>query len=1119
MPLGRRASALTAALLGLAFSQPLAAQESVGGWDATRPRGKTREISFNTTEGTWMSVDISPDGRWILFDLLGHVYRVPSSGGEAECLTQSSGIALNYHPRFSPDGREIVFVSDRTGQDNLWVINADGSQPRPLVIDYRAHLFEPLWSPDGRSVIVRRQEAEFFGAEIRTSIWRYPRDGGPGTELVGPNEQLSYPYVARGPSSPSVSRDGRYLYYQIFTGSGARKSASIDVLSGSLQLRRIDLATKRIESIGGVIEGGFAPEISPDGRWLAFAQRIPDGILEYKGHLLTPRTALWVRDLETGAERLVADPVEIDAAEDGLKTFLVMPKYSWAADGRSIVFSQGGQIRRVTLESGQVETIRFTAPVRRTISEMARATTRIRDDSLAVRFVRWPSASPDLRTTAFQALGKIWLTSGPGATPNEPRRLTPDSFEPFEYAPSWSPDGRWLAFAGTDRDGSTHLWKVPAAGGSPTRVTSVPAEYYYPVFSPDGQSLVASRGSGGSARGRMLSETMWYDLVQVPIQGGPARVLIRANPTGYEFSGIPGTAAIRPWFGPGGRLYYPETDRGRDRSLVTILRSIAPNGTDRRDHLTLAEGNDLAPSPDGKWVAYQENENVYLVGLTPGAPAKIAGGDPRARRLSLSGGIDPRWRNAATVEFAAGNRLMVHHVETRRTDTIPIALSVPKRVPRGTVALTNARIITLDEGRRVIETGSLVVTGARIACLGACDISRADRVVDLAGKTVIPGFVDTHLHFPRASQGFLPPQVWETGLYFSYGATTAREPADWPLHHAPLAELIDAGLVIGPRTFTVGGIMNSAPFGSGRGDVATGRSGFHDTPTPAAALAEIDRIKRWGGDGVALKTYYQPARDRRQWLADAARARGITTTAENDDLAVVLGLVMDGYSGFEHSIRNLPLLSDVARFLGQARVVYSSTLSAGTGSQRQKEYWLQELDVWKEPKLRLWMPWALFIPDQRRVTQRPVTDYRFPIYAQGVADVVAAGGYATIGSHGEIDGIGTHTEVWMNAAAMSPMDALTIASRHGAYFLGVDRDLGSLEVGKLADLLVLNRNPLDDIRNTLDMAYVMQAGRLFDDDNLNEVWPEARPYGPRPWINEGMLRSDRRSIEYHDKRP
>ncbi|MEE8478329.1 MAG: amidohydrolase family protein, partial [Gemmatimonadales bacterium] len=430
----------------------------------------------------------------------------------------------------------------------------------------------------------------------------------------------------------------------------------------------------------------------------------------------------------------------------------------------------------------------------------------------------------------------------------------------------------------------------------------------------------------------------------------------------------------------------------------------------------------------------------------------------------------------------------------------------------------------MDDARQVIENGTVLVTGSRIACVGSCDASRADRVVDLSGKTVMPGIMDMHMHFGRPSGGFIPPQSWEIARYLAYGTTAGREPADWPEHNVPLKELIDAGRVVGPRTFVVGGIMNSWSFGGYdlvqllRGDVAINRSTFHDIPDLATARDEIDRIIRWVGEGVALKNYYQGARDRRQWLVHAARERGITVTAEDDDLYYNLGYVMDGNAGFEHGIRNLPVLKDAATFLGQAGVVYSATMSAGTGQQRGKEYWLQVLDVWKDPKARLWQPWQAFIPAQRRRVKRPLTDYRYPLYAQGIADVIAEGGYGAIGSHGEIAGPASHYEVWMHAAAMSPMQALEVATRHAAYFLGAEQDLGSIEVGKLADLIVLNQNPLDDIRNTLDLAYVMKGGRLYEDDTLNEIWPESRPYGPRPWVNEGMLRMDERSIDYHDKK-
>ncbi len=144
---------IVSACLGIEPSR-VAAQAGQGRWDVTQPRGKTREIDFVTDEGTYMSVDLSPDGQWVVFDLLGHVYRVSSTGGDAESLTQNSGIALNYHPRYSPDGREIAFISDRRGQDNLWVMNSDGSNPRPR--DEETHGVRPGLRPRVSTAILRR---------------------------------------------------------------------------------------------------------------------------------------------------------------------------------------------------------------------------------------------------------------------------------------------------------------------------------------------------------------------------------------------------------------------------------------------------------------------------------------------------------------------------------------------------------------------------------------------------------------------------------------------------------------------------------------------------------------------------------------------------------------------------------------------------------------------------------------------------------------------------------------------------------------------------------------------------------------------------------------------------
>src|SRR5947209_12785114 len=164
-------SVLLLASLSLTMAQQPAAKDA---WDTTQTRGKTRNVSFTTDEGTWMSVDASPDGKWLLFDLLAHIYRVPAAGGEAECLTQASGAALNFHPRYSPDGKSIAFVSDRSGQNNLWIMNSDGSQPHAVFANKDVRVFEPAWTPDGEFVIVRRANVA-NRAGGGAGLWMYHR--------------------------------------------------------------------------------------------------------------------------------------------------------------------------------------------------------------------------------------------------------------------------------------------------------------------------------------------------------------------------------------------------------------------------------------------------------------------------------------------------------------------------------------------------------------------------------------------------------------------------------------------------------------------------------------------------------------------------------------------------------------------------------------------------------------------------------------------------------------------------------------------------------------------------------------------------------------------------------
>ncbi|MFN0181271.1 MAG: amidohydrolase family protein [Gemmatimonadales bacterium] len=1102
----------------LAFlSLPLSAQQPDSGWDVTQARGRTREIDFTTNEGTWMSADVSPDGKWVVFDLLAHVYRVPIEGGTAECLTQNSGVAVNFHPRYSPDGKSIAFISDRKGQNNLWVMDADGSNPRAVYTDRYVRAVEPAWSADGRFIYVRRTSLPrgTGGFGFGSSIWMYHREGGDGVEIIA-GRSAANPR-GRAAAWPSPSRDGKYLYFHEITPGETPAWTTADddgrtvqdVLQGGVQLTRLELATNAFTAVTSGLPsrqyrlssgGGYAGEVSPDGKLLTFARRIPDGTITFKGHEFGPRTALWIRDLETGAERVAMDPIEQDMVE-GMKVLRVLPGYGWTPDGRSIVIASGGKLRRLEVARGRVTTIPFTARVRRTVSEQATASFRISDEPFPVRFARWHTVSPDGRRLAFQAVGRTWVAElTPGRrVAGQPRRLTPESFTPFEHGPAWSPDGQWLAFTTVDETSLGHLWRVRASGGAPEQLTPTPGEYNHPAWSADGREIVVARGAGASGRSSTLAHSGYHDVVVVPAAGGAAQLVTRVSgltlPTRTQF--------IRPTFGRDGRIYFQQ-----DKELVSVRK----DGSDRIRHLEFPNADEIVPSPNGAWVAFNEGDNVHVVAVpigTVGSAGVIKVDRKQAAlpvvQVSRQGGLYPRWRDSVTLELGSAARYIGYHTATRRADTADVALTVPRALARGTVAFTNARIVTLDQ-RRVIDNGTIVIKDGRITCVGRCATAGANRTINARGKTIIPGLIDIHSHHFREYRGVIPPQAFEASVPLAFGVTTSFDNSMWSQDVFPAAELIEAGALIGPRTYSTGDPLYL-------GDGAR----QNDLTSYQVTEENITRLASWGA--IALKQYLQPRRDQRQWVADVARKQGLMVTGEGDNLEYNVSLTLDGQTGWEHPLSYVPLYGDVAKFFGQTNTLYSPTFMVGGPGPWNDEYFFGESEVWKSEKLRRWTPWQQLVPHARRRALRPATDYSYGLLAQGLADIIAEGGQGGIGSHGQQHGLASHWEVWVAASAMGPMGALELATWRGAKAIGVDRDVGSLAVGKLGDLLVLNSNPLTNIRSTADIQLVVKGGVVYDAETLDEQWPRQKPYGPRPWVNQAALERGPRPVNYWDAPP
>jgi imidazolonepropionase-like amidohydrolase/Tol biopolymer transport system component len=1037
-----------------------------GTWDVTAPFGPTREVAFTTTEGTWMSLDVSPDGREIVFDLLGDLYLLPISGGEARQLTQDA--AWNVQPRFSPDGRRIAFTSDREGGDNVFVMDRDGSNSRAVTNEDFRLLNNPFWTPDGEYIVARKH---FTGTRSLGAgeMWMYHASaGGAGLRLTERrNDQ-------QDAGEPALSPDGRHLYWSEDLTSNPVFQYNKDPHAGIYTIRRLDLETGRTENVTGGPGGAIRPTPSPDGETLAFVRRVRE------------RTVLFLRDLESGAERPLWDGLSKDQQETWA-TFGVYPNFAWTPDGRALVIWAQGGLWRVDAASGAATAIPFRAEVRRTVHEAVRSPKEAHPERFTVRMIRDAETSPDGQTLAFNAVGSIWTRALPSGTP---RQLSPEGQHAF--FPTFSPDGRTVVYVGWTDEGAGHLYAVPAGGGTPRRLIARPGYYRTPRFSPDGRTLVFSRATGNGILGAVHGTEA--GIYRMPAAGGEMTLVSRAGRD--------------PRFDASGERVYFLDGFG----IGKTYKSVRLDGGDERTHFNLQYVNAVVPSPDGRWVAFTDLHNVYIAPLPRTGRAVDLNRDTRAlpvRRVTRDAGHSLHWSaDSRTLHWTLGPE----YFSKPLTDAfaflegapeelpepaergLPIGLELASDVPTGAVAFTNARIVTM-RGDEVIEGGTLVVSGNRIAAVGPSGevtVPAGARVVDASGHTLMPGIVDVHAHVGTSGNGISPQQSWPYYANLAFGVTTAHDPSANTEMIFSEAEMLRAGRMVGPRLFSTGTILYGAD-----GDFKAVINSLDD------ARSHLRRLNAVGA--FSVKSYNQPRRNQRQQVLQAAREMDILVYPEGGSFFHHnVNMVVDGHTGIEHAVPVWPLYDDVIRLWAATEVGYTPTLVVGYGGLWGEEYWYQESNVWEHERLMRFTP-------RREVDGRAIRRTTFPEWdlnhvglAETARRLVDAGGRVQLGAHGQLQGLAAHWELWMfGQGGMTPMQGLRAATLDGARYLGLDRDIGSLEPGKLADVLVIDGNPLENLRESERIRYVMMNGRLYDAASMDEVGPRERQRQPFWFEREG----------------
>ena len=1026
-------------------------------WDVSNPEGPYKDVAFKVNEGTWMNVDVSPDGKEIVFDLLGDIYSISAAGGEAKVLR--GGHAFEVQPRFSPDGKKILFTSDAGGGDNIWVMNRDGSNATQITKESFRLLNNGVWSPDGEYIVARKHftSGRSLGAG---EMWMYHISGGNGLQLTTrKNDQQDV-------NEPVVSPDGRYVYFSEDMYPGGYFQYNKDPNNQIFVIKRFDREKGSTETITGGPGGAVRPQLSHDGKLLSFVKRV------------RTKTVLYLHNIETAEEWPIYDQLSKDQQE-AWSVFGLYTGYAWTPDDKQIVIWSNGKIMKVEVNSVNKATeIPFTCNVKQRIYDAVRFQQEINPATFNANVIRQAVTSPDGKLLVFNAVGYLWKKDLPSG---KPQRITTGA--DFEFEPSFSTDGKALVYTTWNDSATGAIWKLNMQGiAKPVKLTKTKATYRMPSFSPDGKLIVFKKEDD--------------DVVLGPAHTAkPGIYTIAADGSKETFVTNKGDL---PRFNKNSdRIFYQIGD-GMNRTYA----SSRLDGEDERIHLKSTYGSQFTISPDEKWIAFVDLWEVYLAAFPKtGKTIDIGSGtkDFPVKIVSKDAGINLEWSaDNKQLHYTLGSQYYSINLDERfdfianKADSlfkvpekgIDVGLEVKVDKPSGAIAFTNARIVTM-KGDEVIENGTVVVEGNLIKAIGKeVTIPAGAKQIDCNGKTILPGFIDAHGHAAHFRSGITPQKHWPYYANLAYGVTTIHDPSANSEMVFAQSELVKAGSMVGPRVFSTGTILYGAD-----GDIKAVVNSIDD------ARSALRRTKAYGA--FSVKSYNQPRREQRQMIIQAARELNMEVVPEGGSFFYHnVSMILDGHTTIEHNIPVAPLFNDVVELWKNAKTAYTPTLIVCYNAPGGEYYWYQHSNVWENEKLLRFTPRGVIDTRSRFRTMLPEEEFEngHILVSKSLKKLMDAGVKINMGAHGQLQGLGAHWEIWMmQQGGMTNHQALETATINAATSLGLNKWIGSLEIGKLADLIIMDKNPLENIRNTESIRYTMVNGRLYDAEQMNELGNYNKP--------------------------